>query len=465
MTEPTRGRILLAAYHFPPSAAVGGLRVTRFARFLPEFGWEPHVLTIRDADRDPGEGEDPSRLAGLEDVPVTRTRAPSGLIRLYTRIKARLKGSRSPQVSWDVTAASARAERGRESLTGRFKRYVTSLVALLPDEQKNWSVLASLTAVRLVRRHRLDWVLTSGPPFSVHFVGFVTRACTGAKWVADFRDPWIEMLPERPPFSRSWLSDRIEAWMERLVMRHADRVLTTTERMRASFLQRHPGLPAEKFECLPNGIDSQQVPADEHAAGYDRLTITYAGTLYFDRTPEPLFRAVGELLKEGLARPDDLSIKLVGNCARIGGVDTLELAGRYGVEATVEVIPRVPRAEAFRIMQRSHLLLVLAPPNHGLVLPAKIFDYLGSGAQILALAEPGATTDLVEETGCGRAFASTDTGGLKDYIGDLVAGGRYKTLRSAPRSFARYEASHLVGQLAVSLADASVQRSGLVEPT
>jgi hypothetical protein len=80
-------RILLAAYHFPPSAAVGGLRVTRFARFLPEFGWRPFVLTVEDADRGGDEGTDVSRLAGLEALQITRTRRRSGLSNLYRRIR------------------------------------------------------------------------------------------------------------------------------------------------------------------------------------------------------------------------------------------------------------------------------------------------------------------------------------------------------------------------------------------
>jgi len=64
--EMEHSRILLAAYHFPPSAAVGGLRISRFARFLPEFGWRPYVLTVKDADRDDKEGTDHSRLVGLD---------------------------------------------------------------------------------------------------------------------------------------------------------------------------------------------------------------------------------------------------------------------------------------------------------------------------------------------------------------------------------------------------------------
>ena len=43
-------RVLVVSYFFPPDPAVGGLRVGKFVRYLPELGWEPTVLTARTID-------------------------------------------------------------------------------------------------------------------------------------------------------------------------------------------------------------------------------------------------------------------------------------------------------------------------------------------------------------------------------------------------------------------------------
>ena len=40
-------RVLIVTYHFPPRPTVGGLRPWGLARYLPEFGWEPVVLTAK----------------------------------------------------------------------------------------------------------------------------------------------------------------------------------------------------------------------------------------------------------------------------------------------------------------------------------------------------------------------------------------------------------------------------------
>src|SRR5262245_29015153 len=42
-------RALLLAYHFPPDGLVGAARSFKFARYLPEHGWEPTVLTVPEA--------------------------------------------------------------------------------------------------------------------------------------------------------------------------------------------------------------------------------------------------------------------------------------------------------------------------------------------------------------------------------------------------------------------------------
>src|SRR5882762_736658 len=39
--------VLIVAFHFPPQAGSSGqLRALKFCRYLPEFGWQPSVLTL-----------------------------------------------------------------------------------------------------------------------------------------------------------------------------------------------------------------------------------------------------------------------------------------------------------------------------------------------------------------------------------------------------------------------------------
>jgi hypothetical protein len=127
------------------------------------------------------------------------------------------------------------------------------------------------------------------------------------------------------------------------------------------------------------------------------------------------------------------------------------MADRYGLGGSVEVIDSVSYAEVVGIMQRSHLLLMLAPERHRLVVPAKMFDYLGSGSSILGIAEAGATADFIAETQCGRCFSSKDHEGIRDYLAGLLRDGAYKHLRNDPAAFARYDARRLTERLVAGM--------------
>ena len=458
--NPTEHRILIASYHYPPDAAVGGLRLAKFTRYLAELGWQPYVLTVRDDLRQ--SGLDSDRMRGLEQIPVVRTGQWPRVVEALVRVKSLLRRRRT-QSSAPTVHVADQATGAKEGFNAKLTRYVVSLLVLLPDEKKNWSMRAALTAPVLIRRHRISWILTSGPPFSVHVIGVVSRLFTRVRWVADFRDPWIDMVPHRFPNTRSRLSDALERWMEALTVRWADRVVTTTERMRSAMAERYPSIPSERFVCIPNSIDTAAIPAAAPNA-FDKLTITYAGTLYFDRTPEPLFRAVADLLASGRASASDIRIVLMGDCRQINGVDTTSIVRQYGLDTVVELIDRVPYPEAVAMMQRSHLLLVLAPERHQLVVPAKIYDYLGTGSAVMALAESGATADLMAETQCGPCFSHTDIAGIREYLAGLLASGRFRDLRNQPETFARYDARALTARLVAEITrvEADAERQVMV---
>ena len=133
------------------------------------------------------------------------------------------------------------------------------------------------------------------------------------------------------------------------------------------------------------------------------------------RSPEPLFNAFAQLVEAGLASRDQIRIRLIGHCRHVGGIPTTELARRYGLESIVSVEDSLPHAEALEIVRRSHLALLLAP-GLPFQIPAKVYDYLGAGTRILAIAEDGGTSDLINETGCGSAFPSDDIDGIKAFL-------------------------------------------------
>jgi glycosyltransferase involved in cell wall biosynthesis len=452
-------KVLIIAYHFPPSNAIGGMRPARFAKHLPAFGWDPTVLTVEDRH---AESRDNDLLGEVAGIRIVRTRVLPTLQGLYLLLKGRRSASTGRR---PVKQAPASTGQVRERPSAAAKRWFISLFLSLPDPEKGWILPAVLRAVREIRGNRIDCMLTTSPPHSVMLAGLLVKKLTGAGWIVDLRDPWSTVVGKTYP--QSALSDRIEAVLERCVFRSADLVLCTTERLRDVYRALYAGEGSGKFEALPNGIDSA-LTRMPHSGKYPRFTVSYTGSLYYGRSPEPLFQALRVLFEQKQMRPDELSIRLVGQCRSAEGRPIEEIVADYGLSGLVEVTDAVPRAQALEIVSRSHVALLLAPDQPYQV-PAKVYDYLGVGTPVLAIAAPGATADLVEETGCGKAFHPSDIAGIGKFLLDARRGACCCPEDRAAR-LARFDAAGLTGELArhlerISSASPRVCRGSRTSPS
>jgi len=43
-------KVLIITYYWPPAGGPGVQRVLKFAKYLPEFGWQPVILTAKNGD-------------------------------------------------------------------------------------------------------------------------------------------------------------------------------------------------------------------------------------------------------------------------------------------------------------------------------------------------------------------------------------------------------------------------------
>ncbi|NWF73540.1 MAG: glycosyltransferase [Nitrospirae bacterium] len=408
-------KVLLISYHYPPSVEVGGLRCANFSRHLPQFGWIPYVLTLKDEYLDRA---DPEKLNYVGSVKIFKAGLMPTLSSGYVGIKRtaqRLFGkSNEPNnLAENPARPGTRSGRVAETLPRRLRRYILSFLSL-PDEQRNWVLPAVIQGIRIIKREQIDCILTSSPPYSVNLVGWLLKLITGVRWIADFRDPWMTGGSKKL-YMTCAASLRIERWLERRVVQKADLVVANTEMLCEIFKKAYGSQLPDRFVCITNGFDGEFFSGFDHAEKEKVFTIIYTGTLYFGRTPEPLFQAVHELIQEGRIDAQAIRIRLVGHCQVINGRPTGEIVHSYQLDGIVEVLEPVSYNRAIEMVRQSQLALLLAP-NQPYQIPAKAYDYMGIGTRILALAENGATCDLVRSTGVGVAFGPSDTAGIKEYL-------------------------------------------------
>ena len=434
--------VLMVAYHYPPDSAVGALRTRRFVRYLPEFGWAPVVLTVR-RKGDAGDG-----------MPIIGTRILPGL-----RDAARFASSILPGRAGDVQAgATAECAAGYlppdpESVP-RLRRALYALM-WLPDDRQGWFAPAVAAGVLGVVRHQAQVVYSSAPPWTGHLVGLAVATLTRRPLVADFRDPWVGN-PWKPAFVRTRWSDRADAAMERMVVERSAAVLCNTASVERQMKDRYRGVPDDRFKVLPNGFDPEDVRRScrqAHAAR-NGVVFAYAGTMYGARDPRPLFRAASAVRAKGVR---SFRMVFMGDCARAKGIPLTQMVKEHGLEDCVELAGNLPRQQCIERLREADVLL-LFDMGRPCQVAAKLFEYIGLGKPVLALAEPGSeTAKHVVEAKAGVVADARDEEAVSAAF-ELAVGG--ELCGSPPDVRARYDGRMLTGTLAKVLDAVSRARDG-----
>lgn len=383
-------RVLVIAYYFPPSGGPGVQRVLKHAKYLPEFGWEAVVLTVRD-------GEFPARDPSLlEEIPTGMHVERTPILEPYSLYR-RLTGRRTP-----IDIHVLTTEPHSRSWTERFAQWIRA-TCFIPDARIGWLLTALPAGKRLIRRFQIRALYSSSPPYTCSLIARQLKRWSALPWVAGFRDPWTGFLTTP---QRWWLPAALDRHLERSVLQEADRIECAWEGIAEDALRKYPELPREKFVYIPNGFDPADYPPPPTRRN-ERFTITYSGSLYGRRNPAVLLLALEELSRRGVLAPPEVCLRIVGRCSE----EVLATLQRSPFSASVELIPYVPHRESVRYVVSSDALLLIvdeAEDSHAIV-PGKLFEYLGAGRPILAIAPHGSAVErLLQQAGSGAVVDRTE---------------------------------------------------------
>jgi glycosyltransferase involved in cell wall biosynthesis len=388
-------RLLLVTLYFPPAGGGGVQRSLKVATHLPALGVETHVL----APDDPKWIHSDAELELPTQAWVHR---------------ARYLGPRGRR-----PAEELHGREGLELLVSHarlaFRR------ALVPDENVSWNLTAIPAAIRIVREHGIDVVLTTSPPASVHLVGAAVRRATGVRWVADLRDS-VAAHPHRrteSPLVRA--KEKTAQAVARLVARSADAVVAVSEAIAAEVRALEP---RGRVATIPNGCDFDDFAGLEYHAA-ERFRITHTGSFFGKRDPRPFLSALAESRSDAVAR-------FVGDFRTADR----EWAEGLGLGDRLELHPYVPRRRALELQRDSEALLLLIPDAGGRgrgVLSGKVFEYLAAERPILAVVpSDGAAAALLRETGAGIVVAPDDVRGMREALEQLERRFRSGRLNGTP---------------------------------
>jgi glycosyltransferase involved in cell wall biosynthesis len=345
-------RILMVAYHFPPLAGSSGIqRTLRFAKYLPEFGWEPLVLS-------------------------THPRA-------YERTSADLL-TEIPDGTIVVRAPAFDTTR-HFSLAGRYPGFLAS-----PDRWISWLPGATLAGLSMIRRYRPDVIWSTYPIATAHLIGAALHKHSGLPWVADFRDPMAQDgYPAEPRRRRSFLQ------IEERAAREAKLCTFTTPGAVRLYSERYPQA-ANRFKVLENGYDEETfagLTSGGAPLNPGKITLLHSGIVYpSERDPTQFLQAIRTLIDTGCISVNQLCVRFR---ASLHDDFLRALTDKFGLGECVELLPTIPYKDALDEMMRADVLLIMQASNCNDQIPAKLYEYLRTGRPILALTDPAGDTASV----------------------------------------------------------------------
>ncbi|MBC7818294.1 MAG: hypothetical protein IAG10_15520, partial [Planctomycetaceae bacterium] len=256
-------RVLVVTYNFPPVGGAGVQRVTKFVKYLPQFGWDATVLTTENPSVPV---YDESLLADVPPQTVVvkaRTLEPGYALKRFVSASNAEPNQVTRSVSEGGRSMTSDGNSPSLTLRVRFmaaaKRALRGAANLLlqPDPQVLWNSRAIEAGLRILGQRTHDAIFVTAPPFSSLLIGAELARRTGLPLVLDYRDEWS--------ISNSYLENKRLGWLSRTWQQHqqslcvrAASALVATTRHSAESLQE----VARASECRPlvthiyNGFDT-----------------------------------------------------------------------------------------------------------------------------------------------------------------------------------------------------------------
>lgn len=399
-------RVLIITYYWPPYTGSGVQRWLKFAKYLPEFGWQPVIYTPENPDYGL---KDNSFLQEISDsceelkYPIWE---PYQLLQFF---KGKSKQSNIGLV--------------KSNQSKSFKDKVLNWIRgnlFIPDPRIFWVKPSIRFLKKYLKDNPVDIIITTGPPHSMHLIGLGLKQQLGLKWIADFRDPWSKLDFLDQFLVTSWSRKRYES-MERRVLKYSDLVIGTSWSMQ-DFLQ---NFDASKYHTITNGFDTTDFEKP-NSTPIDQFIISHTGLLNENRNPKFLWKALNEFCKTNSSFDQVLQIQLTG---LVAGSIIQEIESYPYLKSKLDLKGYQDHQTVIKQNAKAAVLLMLINNTHNANanIPGKLFEYLAVKRPILSIGKKEAdASKIVAETNAGLTIEYDNEEGIKRAIQQLFSDFTYK---------------------------------------
>jgi hypothetical protein len=366
--------VLVIGPDFVPSSMPPALRLRFLVRHLPEFGWQPLVLSVEPRFYEHAIDPENERLLP-PDLEVIRTPAASA--------------------SWSRKIGVG--DLGWRSL------------------RQQWKAIR-----RISRQRKIDLLFVSVPPYPTMVLGRLAHDRLGLPYVVDYQDPWLSDYylhasnAQRPP--KWWLARYMAKTLQPFAVRRAAHITGVSKGTTDSVVRRYRWLNQNDTTEIPLGGEPADFVYLRRNPRRNQIFIRGDGLLHLGYVGvcipgmHPVVRALFAAVRQGLtANPaifSRLRMHFVGSTYSPHPAEqVMPIARDMGLEGVVTEWPaRVPYLDALQILLDSDAVVVIGSdaPHYT---ASKVFPYILSGKPLLAIFhQESSVVKIISETSAGRVI-------------------------------------------------------------
>jgi hypothetical protein len=357
-------KIIIISPHFPPSNLAAVHRSRFFAMHLPEFGWEPIVLTVNE--------------------------------RYY-------------EEELDFNLVKLLPEKLRIE---KVKALPVKPLRIVGDIGIRGFIPLCLRTIKLIKKEKIDFLYIPVPSNYTSLIGRIAKYFTKIKYGIDYIDPWVHIFPgSEKLLSRHWLAMKLSHILEPVAVKKTSLITGVAEGYYEDVLKRNPDLlkncitaampygGEKKDYSLINNFDFKPYLFNKEAG---KIKLVYAGAML------PKAYTVLEEILKSLVNFDNKNIEFhfIGCGKRPddpNGFNIKPLAQKYGLwnKQIFEYPKRIPYMDVLIHIKGSDGVFILGSTESHYT-PSKVYQAILSQKPIFAVLHAESTASrVIEKSGAG----------------------------------------------------------------
>jgi glycosyltransferase involved in cell wall biosynthesis len=413
-------KVLIITYYWPPTGGAGVQRWLKFSKYFRQFNWEPIIYTPSNPDFPINDETLLKDVLPNLEILKTQINEPYDV---YRKIMGKKKTDTVNQGFLSESKENKVLQKMMIWVRGNF---------FIPDARKFWIKPSVSYLSDYLKKHKIDAIISTGPPHSMHLIALGLKQQFNIPWIADFRDPWTQIDFYNQLQLTKW-ADRTHKNLEKSVLKSANKVVTVS----GHWAEDLKLLCDRNIDVITNGFDADDFTSTEDTNLMPGFLFHHIGALNKDRNPHTLWKVLGDLCKENNAFKRDLKLKFTGKT----DAAVFESLKEHGIFENAEKTDYMAHSEVVKLLLKSPVLLLPLndTPNILGIVPGKLFEYLAAKRPIFAIGNvEGDTAKIIADAHAGTMVGFKDEEHTKKRVLELYEQFNKQTLQIDSTSIEKY---------------------------